>query len=148
MQYWLLDTGPIVAFLDPRDAEHEPVSAAIDGFRGQFITTSAVIVEAMHLLGRVRTGTPLLIEFLLASQTEIHECASMETLVEAAQLMEKYADVPMDFADATLVLLGERLNIRYICTLDRRGFRTYRMQGRKAFQLVLDDPVPRKRRRT
>jgi predicted nucleic acid-binding protein len=49
----------------------------------------------------------MLVEFLLASQTDIHECTSPESLTEAAELMGKYADVPMDFADATLVLLGE-----------------------------------------
>lgn len=44
----------------------------------------------------------------------------------------------MDFADATLVLLAKQMKINAVCTLDRRGFQTYRI-GRKAFQLVLDD---------
>ena len=51
--------------------------------------------------------------------------------------MEKYCDTPMDFADASLVLLAERLQIYAICTLDRRGFSTFRI-GRKPFRLVLD----------
>jgi predicted nucleic acid-binding protein len=75
---------------------------------------------------------------LLASQTEIHECTSVADLTAAAELMAKYADTPMDFADATLVLLARQLKINAVCTLDRHGFRTYRI-GRKAFQLVLDD---------
>jgi len=150
MKFWLLDTGPIVAFLDARDAEHETVAAALENFSGRLVTTSAVIVEAMHLLGSVRSGPGLLIDFLLSSQTEVHECTSLESLAEAAQLMEKYADVPMDFADATLVRLAERLKLHHVCTLDRRGFRVYRHRSRKAFQLVLDEtapPSPRRRRR-
>ncbi len=138
MQFWLLDTGPIVAFLDARDAEHERVAAALEAFTGRLITTSAVIVEAMHFLEQVPSGAATLVEFLLASQTEIHACTSPETLTNAADLMAKYADTPMDFADATLVLLGERLKVHSVCTLDRRGFRTYRIR-RKAFKLVLDD---------
>lgn len=139
MKLWLLDTGPIVAFLDARDEEHERVVAAFDAFAGRFVATSAVVVEAMHFLGSVRSGAALLVEFLLASQTEIHECTSVEGLTEAAELMAKYADTPMDFADATLVLLAKRLRIHAVCTLDRRGFRTYRIGRRKAFKLVLDE---------
>jgi predicted nucleic acid-binding protein len=138
MTLWLLDTGPIVAFLDAQDKEHERVCAALDEFTGRLVTTSAVVVEAMHFLGDVRSGAALLVDFLLASQTEIHECTSVESLTDAAELMAKYADTPMDFADASLVLLAKRLRINIICTLDRRGFRTYRL-GHKTFRLVLDE---------
>lgn len=139
MIYWLLDTGPIVAFLDASDGEHQGVAAAFEAFTGRLVTTSAVVVEAMHFLGSAPSGPALLVEFLLASQTEIADCTSLEDLTKAAELMAKYVDTPMDFADATLVLLGERLKIHAVCTLDRRGFRTYRTRRRKAFKLVLDE---------
>lgn len=138
MKLWLLDTGPIVAFLDAQDKEHKCVAEAFDKFNGRFVTTSAVVTEAMHFLGGVRFGAAVLVDFILASQAEIHECTSVDALTEAAELMAKYEDTPMDFADATLVLLAKRLNINAVCTLDRRGFRTYRI-GRKAFRLVLDE---------
>lgn len=139
MNVWLLDTGPVIAFLDARETEHERVVAAFESFRGWLVTTSAVVVESMHFLGRVPSGAALLVEFLLASRTEIHECTSPAALTEAAELMAEYADTPMDFADATLVLLGERLRADAVCTLDRRGFRTYRTRRQKAFRLVLDE---------
>ncbi len=47
-------------------------------------------------------------------------------------------DIPMDYADATLVLLADGLEVWEILTLDRRGFSTYRTKGRRAFRLVLD----------
>ncbi len=138
MELWLLDTGPIVAFLDSRDAEHERVAAAMDTHTGRLVTTGAVVVEAMYFLDSTPSGAAMLVDFLIASQTEVHECTSLENLTTAAELMAKYRDTPMDFADATLVLLSERLKIHLICTLDRRGYRTYRTR-RKAFRLVLDD---------
>jgi predicted nucleic acid-binding protein len=114
------------------------VAAAFETFNGRLATTSAVVIEAMHFVGSAPTGPALLVEFLLSSRTEIHECTSLETLTDAAALMAKYQDTPMDFADATLVLLAERLRTVQICTLDRRGFRTYRTRRRKEFGLVLD----------
>ena len=58
-------------------------------------------------------------------------------IVAAAELMSKYSDTPMDFADATLVLLAEGLGVVEILTLDRRGFTAYRTRKGKAFRLVL-----------
>lgn len=52
-------------------------------------------------------------------------------------LVAKYANTPMDFADATLVLPAEGLNVTEILTLDRRGFSRYRTRQRRHFQLVL-----------
>jgi predicted nucleic acid-binding protein len=138
MEAWLLDTGPIVAFLDDTDAAHRVVVRAFERFAGRFVTTDAVVVEAMHLVSRSPAGPGLLIDFLFSSQATIHASMSADDLLQAGELMTKYADVPMDFADATLVLLAARLRITAVCTLDRRGFRTYRSGTRKAFDLVLD----------
>jgi hypothetical protein len=52
-------------------------------------------------------------------------------------LMRKYHDTPMDFADATLILLAVELRTTDICTLDRRGFAIYRTSTGKRFHLVL-----------
>lgn len=138
MDAWLLDTGPIVAFLDDADAAHRGVVHAFERFAGRFVTTDAVIVEAMHLVSRSPAGPGLLIDFLFSAQAAIHSSMSADDLLQAGELMTKYADVSMDFADATLVLLAARLRITAVCTLDRRGFRTYRSGNRKAFDLVLD----------
>jgi predicted nucleic acid-binding protein len=138
METWLLDTGPIVAFLDEADAAHRGVVHAFERFTGRFVTTDAVVVEAMHLVSHTPAGPGLLIDFLFSSQAAIHSSMAADILLQAGELMTKYADVPMDFADATLVLLATRLRISAVCTLDRRGFRTYRSGTRKAFELMLD----------
>ncbi len=59
--------------------------------------------------------------------------SSRASLKRVAALMEKYQDVPMDFADATLVALAEDLDIPHVFTLDRRGFSSFRLKGHKPF---------------
>jgi hypothetical protein len=61
---------------------------------------------------------------------------SLESLSRTAELMEKYKDVPMDFADATLVVLAEETGISEIFTLDKKGFSIYRIAGKISFHIV------------
>ena len=138
MRACLIDTGPLVAYLDARDPEHEAVTAWLDGFSGLLLTTSAVITEAMHFVAASREGPELLTEFVHLTGTRVYDCAQPAQLRRAAPLIRKYADTPMDFADASLVLLGDKTRVLNILTLDRRGFSTYRMAKGKAFRLALD----------
>lgn len=138
MSRWLLDTGPLVAYLDASDSAHEAVAGCINGFEGRLLTTSAVITEAMHFVSEVPRGSRKLAELVAASGMEVFDLSRAPELAEAVALIEKYQDTPMDFADATLVLLAEALAIRDVLTLDRRGFRTYRTRRRTSFRLVLD----------
>jgi predicted nucleic acid-binding protein len=114
------------------------VVARLEGFTGRLVTTSAVITEAMHFVAMSEQGPRLLAEFVVASGTEVYDLCRPPELPEAVSLMEKYIDTPMDFADATLVLLAEALDVRDILTLDRRGFSTYRTRRRHALRVVLD----------
>lgn len=138
MKTWLVDTGPVVAYLDGGDPAHADVAARWDSFRGQLVTTSAVITEAMHFVSASPSGARHLADLVAASGMEVYDLSGPPELHEAVSLMEKYADTPMDFADATLVLLAEALQVREILTLDRRGFSTYRTRTRHGFRLVLD----------
>jgi predicted nucleic acid-binding protein len=135
---WLLDTGPLVAYLDTRDRAHVEAGECLDGFTGRLVTTSAVITEAMYFVNRIFEGAEALASFAHAVELLVYDCAQPPQLREADRLMRKYADTPMDFADATLVLLANELRITEIATLDRRGFSTYRTKQGKSFRLVLD----------
>ena len=134
---WLIDTGPFVAYVDRTDSAHTRVVASLEAFTGQLATTSAVITEVMYFLSDVDGGPISFAELLLASNTRIAELTDPARILVAAQLMNKYSDTPMDFADATLVLLAEDLGVSEILTLDRRGFSTYRTTKGKSFRLVL-----------
>ena len=138
MSVWLLDTGPLVAYLDAADRRHTEVADFVDAFSGSLVTSGAVITEAMYFLSTIAGGPTLLAEFVAASGTRVYDVAQPVELRAAAKLMERYVDTPMDYADATLVLLAEALDIDDVLTLDRRGFSTYRTGARRAFRLVME----------
>jgi len=135
---WLVDTGPLVSYLDARDPAHERVADRLDRFTGGLVTTSAVITEAMHLVSATPAGPRLLAELVRTSGIGVFDLCRPPELDAAVNLMEKYADTPMDFADATLVLLAEALGHYEILTLDRRGFSVFRTRRGRPFRAVLD----------
>ena len=137
MRTWLMDTGPFIAYISRTEPAHARVAARVDSFSGHLATTSAVITEVMYFVSSVPGGPLAFAELLVASGTRIAESTQPRQVLAAAELMGKYADTPMDFADATLVLLGEELGVMDILTLDRRGFSTYKTTRGKAFRLVL-----------
>jgi predicted nucleic acid-binding protein len=131
----ILDTGPLVAFLDGSDTSHDACEQFIWGCRRRLVTTEAVIAEAMHLLRRVPGGQQACLQLLVAGFATI-VATSIPALERASILMAKYADIPMDYADATLVVLAEELNVRDVFTLDKRGFTVYRCARDQAFSIV------------
>jgi len=60
-------------------------------------------------------------------------------LQNATKLMSRSADTPMDFADATPILIAEQVRCGDILTLDERGFRTFRFHRNQAFRLLLQE---------
>jgi len=134
---WLVDTGPFVAYLSRTDPRHPDVVDALDGFTGQLVTTAAVVTEAMYFLADTPDGPLSFAELLMASEIQIAGVGEPTQSLAAAKLMAKYADTPMDFADATIVLLADQLRVFDVITLDRRGFSTYRTAQGKPFRLVL-----------
>lgn len=138
MKIWLVDTGPLVAYLDAGDPDHRNVSEALESFTGRAITTPAVVTEAMYFVGGTRGGARALAQLVDRASVTVYDVCQVPDVHDAAELMDRYRDTPMDFADATLVLLAELLEVRDVFTLDRRGFATYRTRPGTAFHLVLD----------
>ena len=135
---WLIDTGPLVAYLDASEPGHTEIAAAAEPFRGLLVTTSAVVTEAMHFVSVAPDGPRLLSDLLLSWDVRVFDYSATQTLPHVVRLMERYASVPMDFADATLVLLADELDAHDVLTLDRRGFATYRTPSGNALRNVLD----------
>jgi predicted nucleic acid-binding protein len=103
------------------------------------VTTTPVLTEALYFLGK-RGGW-----FLQATLWRMRAEGSLEVvplessdLDRTAELMDKYSDVPMDFADASLVALAESRGEKQIFTLDRH-FRAYRLPNRRVFHIVPED---------
>ena len=139
MNICLLDTGPLVPLLDRSEPDHNRVQGFMARLRGsRLVTTGAVVTEAFYLLSDVRDGPASLASFLADSATEVRDVFSAEALSAAVRLMTKYADVPMDFPDATLVWTAEMAGADAILTLDRRGFSSFRFGKNRRFKLLLD----------
>ena len=131
----LLDTGAFVALVDRSERRHADCVAVLEDWSGGIVTTEAVVTETLYLVGPRWQAQKQCLAFLLRGAFTMVP-ASLTSLQRVSALMEKYADVPMDYADATLVALGEDLASNLVFTLDRRGFSTYRLNQRKAFQIV------------
>ena len=134
MRSVLFDTGVFVALLDKSEKNHERCVAFLKEFRGKLYTTEPVLTETLYLLGPSIKAQRACIEFLLKGGASLIP-QSKESLSRASALMEKYEDIPMDFADATLVSLAEEIDVVEVLTLDRRGFSTYRIRGKTAFKI-------------
>ena len=123
-----------MALLDKSEKNHERCVAFLKEFRGKLFTTEPVLTETLYLLGPSIKAQRACIEFLLKGGASLIP-QSKEGLLRASALMEKYEDIPMDFADATLVSLAEEIDVVEVLTLDRRGFSTYRIRGKTAFKI-------------
>jgi uncharacterized protein len=130
----LLDTGALVSLLDRSQDRHGDFSKFFSAWSGQVLTTEAVLTEATHLLARVLGGALACVDFVLSGGALLVPL-STGALRRARELMQQYADCPMDFADATLVVLAEDLRTDIVLTTDRRDFSVYRIRGRKPFRI-------------
>jgi hypothetical protein len=129
----LCDSGPLIALFDKSDRSHWRCRRALAEFSGFFITSWPVLTEAFHFLDQPR-GRALLWDFVGTDVVQVEE-VSKGDLWRMRGLMEQYADLPMDFADASLVVLAERLRVVKIFTLDRRSFAVFRPRHAEAFEI-------------
>jgi uncharacterized protein len=134
----LTDAGPLIALIDADEPDHERCRAALETIRLPLLSTWPAFTEAMYLLARAggMRGQEALWRLALRGDLEI-VAPSTRTIERTAALMKKYADRPMDLADASLVALAEERQITRIFTLDA-DFHIYRLQGRRRFEVVPD----------
>jgi predicted nucleic acid-binding protein len=134
METLLVDTGPLVALANKRDKFHLSCSVALKKHHGRLLTTWAVLTEFSHLTHSVNATLPLY-HWIERGGLELLPLGRDE-LVSAIDWIERYADRPMDLADASLVVAALKTGCHKIWTLDRADFETYRLPGRKHFTLV------------
>ncbi len=134
----VVDTGPLVALFDKDDRDHRRVVNYLRTCDSHLSSTLAVVTEVTHLLDFSRDAQQDFLKWAFGGALKRVELTD-EDGQRIIQLHAKYADCPMDFADATLVAIAERLGIRAVLTLDG-DFRIYRFRGRHSFELpLLDD---------
>ena len=129
----LADTGPLAALFDPTDPHYPVALTFFQSHEGPSLSTLAVVTELTHLLA-VRRQVAFL-AWLRGGGASI-EPIGVDDLAAIEGWTSKYRDQPMDFADATLVLVAERTGIGDIVTLDR-GFEAFRFRGRRRFKNLM-----------
>jgi len=134
----IADAGFFYALIDRRDAWHTRAVAALPTQAQGWITTWPVLTEATHLITRW-VGSA-------AAQALLREVADgaiavwswpAEHTARLPDLMHRYTRLPMDLADASLVLLAEHLGHGRILTTDQRDFGAYRFKSREPFDNLL-----------
>jgi predicted nucleic acid-binding protein len=129
----LIDTGAMLAFLDASDRWHQRCLEAMRTLQLPLATSCAVLTELFHLLKpRDLAAAWTLLRSGAVTILRIGD----EDLPDIEALMIRYADRPMDFADATLVHLARREDLVTIFTVDHDDFETYRIDGRRRFRIV------------
>jgi predicted nucleic acid-binding protein len=131
----LVDAGPLIAILNRNDRDHAACVAALKKLRDPMLTTWMPITEAMHLLGFSSDAQDALLEFIDRGALRILPIDDSD-LGSIRKLMTQYADLPMDFADASLVHAAIREGLRDVFTLDRADFGVYRLGPRRGFRIV------------
>jgi uncharacterized protein len=131
----IVDTGPIVAFLNAGDPHHRWAQETLSGFTLPLMTCEAVLSEAWFLVRQAKGGQNgvlglvgrgiVALDFRLSSEFEA-----------VRKLMAKYASVPMALADACLVRMTELDGRASLVTLDN-DFRVYRRNGRQAVPVIM-----------
>lgn len=123
----LVDTGPLVALFDPADSWHKRCIEQLGKISEPLCTTTPILTEAFHLLTPASVGTRRLMDFVTEGGLAMWYFDA-PGLGRAFELVVRYANVPMDLADASLVVAAERLSARKIFTIDRSDFAVYRIQ--------------------
>jgi uncharacterized protein len=121
----LVDAGPLVALFDRHDSAHSECRAKLRSVTEGLATTLPVLTEAFYLLSTDGEDADALRAFLMKGGATIHRPTDAE-IERSFELMERYRDLPMDFADASIVAAAETLRARQVFTLDARHFGVYR----------------------
>lgn len=137
----IVDAGALYAQADADDHAHKAVIRLLKAERGPIVTSELAVAEADYLI-LDRLGVDVEIDFLtdLVDGTFAVECLSNSDLVNARGLVERYRDLRLGLADASLVVLAARHRTKRVLTFDQRAFRTVTpLQGGQFVVLPADD---------
>ena len=134
----IVDTGFFFALSNQRNLYHQQTQRTLASLTEPLITTYPVLTETCYLLssyGHSAVQCKFLTDICNGAAEIFH--LQPNHLDRMIQLMKRYADLPMDFADASLVVLAESLGHGRILTVDRRDFSTYRWNNHNPFENLL-----------
>ena len=132
----LNDAGPLIALIDRGEPDHARCVAALARITLPLVTTWPAFTAAMYLLGEAGgwTGQAALWSMVERDDLQVVEL-SAASLQRLPTLMEKYRDLPMDLAAASLVAVAEERGTDRVFTLDG-DFRVYRLPRGRTFTII------------
>ena len=133
----IADTGALYALVDASDAWHARVVAWWRGGARAVVVPVTVLPELCYLL-QTRIGAAAEIAFVraVADGEFTIEALEPDDFTRIAALMDKYADLPLGFVDASVIAIAERLVTRDILTTDRRHFSVVRPRHARTLALL------------
>jgi predicted nucleic acid-binding protein len=136
----IIDAGGLVAYTDADEPRHHEVATLIRSERGELVTTELAVAEADYLI-LDRLGVDAELAFLqdLAEGTFIVDCLDRRDMGRAREIVERYRDLRLGLADASLVVLAERHATTRILTFDERAFRAVTPLQAGAFTILPTD---------
>ena len=131
MRSALLDTGTLVALVNRRDRFHREITALLKDYDGRFLSTWPVITEACSFMAD--RSQRRVLDWIAIANVEL---VSIDDGLDAMRaIMDKYSDLPCDFADASLVYAATKTNVCDIWSLDR-DFTVFSLPDRKRFTVI------------
>lgn len=136
----IADSGAVYGLYDRRDGFHGRLRSAVETARDLIVLPAPILGEIDYLL-RLRLGNAALLRFLADIQEGAFaiESVTMADLLRCTALIEKYGDLDLGLADASVVALAERLGTDRILTVDQRDFRVVRSSRGRPFRLLPAD---------
>lgn len=134
----IADTGYWLALANAGDRHHQAAKDALAALREPLVTTWPVMTETCHLLA-ARLGATAHERFVESAARGAFTIFTLEPshLPRILELLKKYRDLPMDMADASLVIVAEEIGSGRILSTDTRDFGAYRWKSRKPFRNLL-----------
>jgi len=129
----LMDAGPLVAWFCSKDEHHAWAEKVFDELPTGALVCEAVLAEACHLAAKDGVARAKVLQLVEDNSLRLVSLAGQIRRIR--DLLARYADVPMDFADACIVSLSELHPTARVCTTDRH-FLFYRRSGKEAMPLV------------
>lgn len=133
----IVDTSALLAYFDAHEPAHRAVAEVIDSTDEPLVVSPYVIAELDYLvLTRHGTAAERLVLQELTSGAWDLAVIDRQRLTAAAEIVRRYADVPVGVTDAANIVLAQAYRTRTIATLDRRHFSILRLMDGSAPDII------------
>lgn len=137
MNSCLLDSGFLYALVDERDRYSSQALRILDEIYEEVVLPVPAVTETAYFVSK-NLGAAALARFVgsVPNMGITLENPIRSDYLRASEILAKYNDANLDFVDACIVAIAERLNITKILTIDRRHFSMFRPAHCDHFEIL------------